>query len=68
VTRADADELPVGNFRPTKVVVTLLDDDYQAVKNARRLRYNGDEYLFGYEPEASACSRRASTPDLLRIG
>lgn len=52
VQRADADELPVGNFRPTKVVVTLLDDDYQAVKDARRLRYNGDEYLFGYEPES----------------
>lgn len=52
VTRADADELPVGAFRPTKVVVTLLDDDYLAVKNARRLLYNGDEYIFGYEPES----------------
>ena len=52
VTRADADELPVGNFRPTKVVVTLLDDDYLAVKDARRLLYNGDEYIFGYEPES----------------
>lgn len=52
VVRADAEELPVGNFRPTKCVVTLLDDDYQAVKAARRLRYNGDEYLFGYEPES----------------
>lgn len=52
VTRADADELPVGAFRPTKVVVTLLDDDYHAVKAARRLLYNGDEYIFGYEPES----------------
>lgn len=53
VERAEADELPVGNFRPTKVVVTLLDDQYQIVKDCRELLYNGDRYLYGYEPESN---------------
>jgi hypothetical protein len=51
VDRADADELPVGNFRPTKAVVTLLDVDYERVKDCRELVYNGDRYVYGYEPE-----------------
>lgn len=53
VERADAEELPVGNFRPTKVVVTLLDNQYTLVKDCRELLYNGDRYLFGYEPEST---------------
>lgn len=53
VDRADADELPVGNFRPTKVVITALDTDYVKIKDCRELIYNGDRYLFGYEPESN---------------
>lgn len=53
VERADAEELPVGNFRPTKVVVTLLDEDYVKVKDCREMVYNGDRYLFGFEPESN---------------
>lgn len=53
VDRADAEELPVGNFRPTKVVVTLLDEQYAIVKDCRELIYNGDRYMFGYEPESN---------------
>lgn len=53
VVRADAEELPVGNFRPTKVVATLLDAEYQQVKDCRELLYNGDRYVFGYEPESN---------------
>lgn len=52
IVRADADELPVGNFRPTKAVVTLLDEEHDQVKGCRELIYNGDRYLFGYEPDA----------------
>jgi hypothetical protein len=51
ITRADADELPVGNFRPTKATVTLLDEQYDQVKGCRELLFNGDRYLYGYEPE-----------------
>jgi hypothetical protein len=51
VVRADADELPVGNFRLTKAVVTLLDEQYDQVKGCRELLFNGDRYLYGYEPE-----------------
>lgn len=51
ITRADADELPVGNFRQTKAVVTLLDQEHEQVKGCRDLVYNGDRYRFGYEPE-----------------
>ena len=53
VDRADAEELPVGNFRPTKVIVTLLDEQYELVKDCRELAYNGDKYLYGYEPESN---------------
>lgn len=53
VDRADADELPVGNFRPTKVTITLLDREYLVVKDCRELIYNGDRYMFGYEPEST---------------
>lgn len=52
ITRADANELPVGNFRPTKAIVTLLDDEHEQVKGCRELIYNGDRYLYGYEPDA----------------
>jgi hypothetical protein len=52
IIRADADELPVGNFRPTKAVVTLLDEEYAQVKGCREMVYDGDRYLFGYELEA----------------
>lgn len=51
VTPADAAELPVGNFRPTKLTITLLDEQYQQVKGAREVTYAGDRYLFGYQPE-----------------
>ena len=50
IERADAEELPVGNFRPTKAIVTLLDEQYEQVKDARELVYNGDRYVYGYEP------------------
>lgn len=53
VDRADAEELPVGNFRPTKVIVTALDVDYAKIKDCRELIYNGDRYMFGYEPEST---------------
>lgn len=52
VTRADADELPVGNFEPTKLIITLLDEEYAVVKDCRQVVYNGDLYRFGYAPEA----------------
>jgi hypothetical protein len=52
IVKADAEEIPVGNFRPTKAIVTLLDTAHAQVAGARELVYNGDRYVFGYEPEA----------------
>ena len=52
IARADAEEIPVGNFRPTKAVITVLDDEYALIKGAREMLYDGDRYLYGYEPEA----------------
>lgn len=52
VELADADELPVGNFRRTKAVVTFLDVDYAKITGCKEMIYNGDRYLYGYEPEA----------------
>ena len=53
VVKADAEELPVGNFRPTKILVTLLDEQYALVEGCREMVYNGDRYVFGYEPESN---------------
>lgn len=52
VSRADADEIPVGNFRPVKAVVTLLDTDYELIKGCREMIFNNDTYSYGYEPGA----------------
>lgn len=49
---AEADEIPVGNFRSTKAVVTFLDIDYARIVGCKEMRYNGDRYVYGYEPEA----------------
>lgn len=49
---ADADELPVGNFRETKATVTFLDVDYAQIDGCKEMTYNGDRYVYGYEPEA----------------
>ena len=51
IVRADAAELPVGTFRQTKAIVTLLDEQYEQVKGCTELVFNGDRYRFGYEPE-----------------
>lgn len=47
---ADADEIPVGNFRPTKVTITMFEKDFEDVKDAREIRIGGDRYLVGYRP------------------
>lgn len=52
IVRADANEIPVGKFLPTKAVVTVLDEEYEQIKGCRELIYNADRYLFGYEPDA----------------
>lgn len=48
-TERDTDETPVGMLGSTKVEVTLLGEQYALVKGARSLRFNGDDYVFGYE-------------------
>lgn len=53
IQEADAEELPVGNFRPVKAVVTILDEEYAKIEGARELQFNGDEYAYGYEPETN---------------
>jgi len=50
--KADADEIPVGSFRPVKAVVTFLDEDYAKVVGCREMILNGDTYVYGYEPGA----------------
>jgi hypothetical protein len=51
-TKADAEEIPVGSFRPIKAIVTLLDVDYAQVKGCREMIANDDTYAYGYEPGA----------------
>lgn len=54
ISKADSDEMPVGNFRDTKATVTLLDVDYEQVKGCKELEFNGDRYAYGYEPDGLA--------------
>jgi hypothetical protein len=51
IIRADAEELPVGTFRQTKAIVTLLDEQYEQVVGCTELVFDGDRYRFGYEPD-----------------
>lgn len=53
LTEATADEIPVGNFRPVKATVTLMEPEYQLIKGCRELLYNADRYGFGYELDAT---------------
>lgn len=46
---ATADEVPVGNFRPAKVVITLLEEEYEQVQDAIEVRLGGDVYVIGYQ-------------------
>lgn len=46
----DVGELPVGKFRPVKAEVTVLDVDYVKIAACREMKYNGDRYIYGYEP------------------
>jgi hypothetical protein len=42
---------PIGNFRPSKLTVTLMEQEYDQVKEAREVLYNTDRYVYGSEPE-----------------
>lgn len=46
-----AEDLPVGNFKPTKLTVTVLDTEYDKLAGVKELRYNGDLYQKDHEPE-----------------
>lgn len=46
-----ADDLPVGNFKPVKVTVTVLDTEYVKLAGVKEMRYNGDLYMKDHEPE-----------------
>ena len=48
ITRADADELPVGRFRATKAIVTILDQEFAQINGCKELVFNLDRYVFGY--------------------
>lgn len=55
---AEANELPVGNFRPTKATITVLDFDdsatpvalFDQVKDATDVILGGDSYMIAYRP------------------
>jgi len=51
IVKADAGELPVGRYAPTKAVVTVLGDQYDEIVGCKELQFNGDRYAFGYEPD-----------------
>lgn len=47
--KADEDELPVGVTRDTKVVLTLLEAEYQEVSEATEVEIGKTRYKLGYE-------------------
>lgn len=59
VERATPDEMPVGTRIPTRVVITMLDEQYNAIKArakeggeefAFEVELGGDRYRIGYRP------------------
>lgn len=50
--RAEADEVPTGNYRPVRAVTTFQQADYAKIAGCRVMEYNGDRYDYGYEPES----------------
>jgi hypothetical protein len=46
----NTEELPVGNLRPGRLTVTVLDTDYAKVEGCREVLISGDRYTFQYEP------------------
>lgn len=52
IERAEADEVPTGNYRPVRAVTTFQQADYDKIAGCRTLEYNGDRYDYGYEPES----------------
>jgi hypothetical protein len=61
--KANPQELPVGVRIPTRVVITLLDDEYQQIKDraaegdeefAIEVELGGDRYRIGYRPPPMA--------------
>jgi hypothetical protein len=53
INPVDAEELPVGNFRPSRANVTVLDTEWRKIHGCRDMKYNGDTYLFAFEPEVN---------------
>jgi hypothetical protein len=52
VTAATQEELPpVGNFRPSKITITLMGQEYAQIEGCKECVYNGDRYQYGFEPE-----------------
>lgn len=54
VTDVPPDERPVGNFKPIKAEITLMEEEYQQIKSCREMTYNGDRFGYSNEPEAPA--------------
>ena len=47
--RATPEELPTGVRIPTRLVITLLENEYQQVRTAVRVRIGSDRYQIAYE-------------------
>jgi hypothetical protein len=47
--RATPEELPTGVRVPTRLVLTLLEDEYRQVRTAVRVRVGTDRYQLSYE-------------------
>lgn len=45
---ASPEEVPVGSFRNTRIEITILDEDYETIKEAEEVMLGGDTYLIAY--------------------
>lgn len=50
VGNATADEMPVGPFRRVKATITILDTEWDAVKDAYEVSLGGSRYVISYTP------------------
>ena len=50
-TSAAVGEIPVGKFPSTRLVITLLEAEWEEVVGCDGVRYNGDYYVYDHEPQ-----------------
>lgn len=53
ITEVPPDELPVGNFSPTKATVTLMHQEFLLIQGCQEMRFNNERYAYSEALDAN---------------